>query len=65
MADRKSEQFGTWVSKKREQAPDRGKATEWVVRRWSNVDAPKVVAGPFFSLAEAQAEAQRRMDARR
>jgi hypothetical protein len=63
MTDRKSEQFGTFVTLKEERAPRR--AIEWSVRRWSNVDAPRVVAGPFRSLAEAQAEVQRRMDARR
>jgi hypothetical protein len=60
--DRKSEQFGTWVSRKEDKAPR--KAVEWVVRRWSNVDAPKVVAGPFSSLREAQEEVDRRMAGR-
>lgn len=60
--DRKSEQFGTLVTKKEDRAPRR--AIEWSVVRWSNVDARKVVAGPFFSRAEAEAEVQRRMAAR-
>jgi hypothetical protein len=63
MTDKKSEQFGTRVSKKEQKAPQR--ATEWMVWRKTNVDAQRDVAGPFFSRAEAQAEVDRRMAARR
>lgn len=60
--DRKSEQFGTLVTKKDSIG---FRAVEWHVQRWSNVDRTRIVAGPFYSLKEAEEEAQRRMDGRK